>query len=46
MDRKILMRVLMLAVSLFAIAYSKIWLEDHAANLALSREIEDSQSQM
>ena len=43
MNRKILVKVLLLAISLLAIIYSKMWLSDHAQNLALNREIENSQ---
>ena len=43
MKREILIRVLILAVSLIAIVVSKNWLSEHAQNLALTREIENSQ---
>ena len=39
MNKKIIMKVILLAVTLAVIVYSKIWLTDHAENLALSREI-------
>jgi hypothetical protein len=39
MNKKILMKVLLLAVTLVVIVYSKVWLSDHAENLALSRDI-------
>ena len=40
MNKKILMKVLLLAVTLAVIVYSKIWLSDHAENLAISRDMQ------
>ncbi len=40
MNKKIVMKVILLAVTLVVIVYSKIWLSDHAENLAVSRDME------
>ena len=39
MNKKIIMKVILLAVTLAVIVYSKMWLTDHAENLALTREM-------
>ncbi len=40
MNKKIIMKVILLAVTLAVILYSKTWLTDHAENLAISRDME------
>ena len=42
MNRKIVMKVILLTVTLAVIIYSKIWLTEHAENLAMARDLGNS----